>query len=145
MSPGQSRELTPENSTFAGFTSPVPTGGVNSIQVTAKDVSGATWGIWLAAPRDQQLAATRYSNAVALQSQSPERPGITFWNPAIAGCAQATGEFTIFEARFGGPSPGGVGFAVERFRATFEQRCVFNGQLLSAVKGELNLPQGLPR
>jgi hypothetical protein len=137
-------EFTPDNSTFSGYaTSGVNV--VNAIQVTARDRTGAMWGIWLAAPWDQQLAPGRYPNAIGNRSVSPNaaRPGITFWNTTIAGCATGAGEFTVLEATYGGLIGNTSGIAIERFRATFEQRCVFNGQVLSAVKGEVNVPRRL--
>jgi len=56
-------ELTPDNATFSGFASITGPGFANSVQVTARDGTGATWGLWLAAPQDRQLVAGRYANA----------------------------------------------------------------------------------
>src|SRR5687768_6242231 len=122
LRPGQSVELTPDNATFSGFGSFVAGGSTNSVQVTARDATGATWGLWLAAPPDRQLVAGRYANAVNAFSRAPQAPGLTFWNTAIGGCPSATGEFTVLEAAFG--SPVGAGTSINRLHATFEQRCV---------------------
>ena len=137
-------ELTPDNSTFFAFATP-GANVVDAIQVNATDATGATWGIWLAAPLNQHLAPGRYTNALGNRSISPNqtRPGITFWNTRIAGCATGAGEFTVFEATYGGQIGNSAVMAIERFRATFEQRCVFDGQVLSLVRGEVNIPKRL--
>jgi len=136
LRPGQSVELTPDNATFSGFGRIFGAGRTNSVQVTAQDATGATWGLWLAAPPDQQLVAGRYANAVNATSRAPQAPGLTFWNTKFAGCPPATGEFTVVEAAL-------TGSVINRLQATFEQRCVVNGQTISAVRGELNIPRPL--
>jgi len=138
---GRSMELTPDNATFSGFASITGPGFANSVQVTARDGTGATWGLWLAAPQDRQLVAGRYANAANAIQRAAEIPGLTFWNTTIGGCPPATGEFTVLEATFG--SAIGAGLPIDRLHATFEQRCMLNGQLVSAVKGEINIPRRL--
>ena len=72
---GQSLELTPDNATFSGYGSYTARGETNAVQVTARDATGATWGIWLAAPPDRQLLPGRYPSALnAFQAA----PGLTF-------------------------------------------------------------------
>lgn len=140
---GQSVELTPDNATFSGYGSYTSRGETNAVQVTARDATGATWGIWLAAPDDRPLLTSRYPSALNSFQRPAASPGLTFWNTTIGGCPQATGEFTVLDAAFSPTIPPTAGTLIDRLHATFEQRCVFNGQTISAVRGEVNIPATL--
>ena len=99
----------------------------NQIEVIARG-PGQSWTLHLAASPGRQLNAGTYPDARQWPVDGPN-PGLAFYGNGRS-CGGSVGTFTVTEAIF---APDG---GVERFRATFEQRCV---NFTAALHGEVSL------
>jgi hypothetical protein len=84
--------------------------------VTVFPFDGGFWSLDIGAPDGAQLVPGPYEGAVKYPFQGPGQPGLSLSGDGRA-CVTLTGRFDVLEATFG---PNGV---IERFHATFEQRC----------------------
>jgi hypothetical protein len=101
----------------------------NQIEVLVRS-PGQNWDLHLAAPPHGQLYVGTYPDARSWPVRiEMNNPGIAFYGNG-KGCGGQVGTFTVTEAIF---APDG---GVERFRATFEQRCV---NFTAALRGEVSL------
>jgi hypothetical protein len=128
---GKTVRITPE---LATFTAAVGCGD-GEIQVTVEG-PGNFWRLHLSAPRGARLAGT-FNDARYWPIAAPTFAAIAFVGNARA-CGGQAGSFTVFESIV---APDG---GVERFHATFEQRCIafYDPAVLPtrpALRGEVRL------
>lgn len=109
---GQSRTFTMDN---ASITSRNGSNG-GYIGMTVFPFDGGFWFLDIAAPPGAQLLPGAYEGAVRYPFQGPGQAGLSLSGDG-RGCNTLTGRFDVLEATLG---PNGV---IERFHATFEQRC----------------------
>ena len=109
---GQSRSFTLDTASI--FSRSGQNGGYFGVTVFPFD--GPLWSLDIAAPPGAPLVPGPYEGAVMYPFQGPGQPALSFSGEGRA-CATLTGRFDVLEATFG---PNGV---IERFHATFEQRC----------------------
>ncbi|MEH1167565.1 hypothetical protein V6V47_19480 [Micromonospora sp. CPCC 205539] len=104
-------------------------GTANNLNVEVFDPSGGTWRITLSAPVGQPLTVGSYTGATGTIYESP-LPGIALTgNDHICSSGQ-TGSFTVTDISWG---PYGY---LERFDATFEQRCNYS---TGSARGEVHV------
>ena len=110
---------TPDRYYFTGDIS-----SLREIRITAHRPGDSSdwWDITMAAPAGEQLARGVYRDARRIP---PIRSGL----PTLIvggqgrGCNQSTGEFEVLDYAPAEPTAGTISLPVERFRATFTQRC----------------------
>ena len=99
-------------------------------------VAGVAWFLDTAAPPGQQLREGRYVSAPS----APTTGLMLNFSGANRGCTVGIADFEVLEAVYVAPPPGSsplISGLVERFHATFTQRC--NGPSSPPLSGEVNL------
>ena len=109
---GQSRSVTLDTASITSRSG--QNGGY--VGVTVFPFDGGFWFLDISAPLGAQLVPGSYEGAVRYPFQGPGQPGLSLSVDGRA-CVTLTGRFEVLEATFG---PNGY---IERFHATFEQRC----------------------
>jgi hypothetical protein len=128
---GASRRFEPPVTTFSGQM----VDGNRRLELRMM-AGGEAWFLDVSAASGQQLLTGTYANAA-----SSANAGVAFQlSGAGRGCSVGVSDFQVLEAAYISPPPGSsplVSGIVERFRATFTQRC--NGAGSPPLAGEVNI------
>ena len=103
--------------------------------------SGEAWTLLLGAPAGQPLRTGVYRNAKRVAGFGSGDPRLAF--TTSRSCNLSNGEFTVLEATYGPkPANSGTSGTIQRFHATFSQKC---DEASAGLTGEvflLSVPRG---
>ena len=123
---GRPRNYTPDTTSFDGAVSC----DRNQVRIHTNHGNGEWWYVTMQAPKGTPLSPGTYNNATRWPFQASVTPGLDVSGEG-RGCNRSWGSFIVSQASFG---PSGK---VERFRATFEQRCELEDR--PRLRGEISV------